>query len=202
VPDEQAPPTIPEADLDSEQLKLYFNQIDQGYALSLVNQTFNKYETDRTTNHDYRWNNNDTLYWGWVQPKVWEGTNIARSSLSHQLVFDQLESALPSINSALFAGGGEDWFQVLPEIGATPQDARQVQAALDSPTKAIGIVDYATVADFANSFIFSGGSSIQQKQTDIDRLGNRISLSYTYPGDYELRDLFKPNYENDLQIPD
>jgi hypothetical protein len=50
-------------------------------------------------------------------------------------------------------------------------------------------VEYGTVADFANTFIFSGGASLQQKQTDVDYYGNRISLSYTYPNDYPNEEL-------------
>ena len=80
----------------------------------------------------------------------------------------------------------------VPQLGASAPGntnlkvwSRDVRPETDSPTKAVIIVQYKTVADYANSFIFSIGSSIQQTQTDVDRLGNRISLSYTYPGDYE-----------------
>ena len=61
---------------------------------------------------------------------------------------------------------------------------RSYSMVRDTPSACYIDVDYKTVADYANSFIFSGGSSIQQKQTDVDRLGNRIQLSWTYPSDY------------------
>lgn len=61
---------------------------------------------------------------------------------------------------------------------------RSYEMVRDTPSAAMVTVDYKTVADWANSFIFSGGSSIQQRQTDVDRLGNRIQLSWTYPADY------------------
>lgn len=80
----------------------------------------------------------------------------------------------------------------VPQLGHSPTGnanlkvwSREVRMEPGCTTKASVIIQYKTVADYANSFIFSGGSSIQQKQTDVDRLGNRISLSYTYPGDYE-----------------
>jgi len=62
---------------------------------------------------------------------------------------------------------------------------RTYEMVRDTPTAAMVTVDYKTVADWANSFVFSGGSSIQQRQTDVDRLGNRIILSWTYPSDYK-----------------
>lgn len=66
---------------------------------------------------------------------------------------------------------------------------RQYEMVQDTPSAAMVTVEYKTVADWANSFIFSGGASIQQRQTDVDRLGNRISLSYTYPSDYPDQEL-------------
>jgi len=66
---------------------------------------------------------------------------------------------------------------------------RSYQMVQDTPSAAIIDVEYKTVADVASSFIFSGGSSIQQKQTDVDRLGNRIQLSWTYPADYPDQNL-------------
>lgn len=61
---------------------------------------------------------------------------------------------------------------------------REYSTVPDTPSSAYVDVQYATVADWANSFVFSLGGSIQQKQTDVDRLGNRIQLSWTYPSDY------------------
>jgi hypothetical protein len=66
---------------------------------------------------------------------------------------------------------------------------REYSMVQDTPSAGYVDVQYATVADYANSFIFSGGSSIQQKQTDVDRLGNRIQLSWTYPSDYPDEDV-------------
>lgn len=99
------------------------------YALSLSNQTYWAYETFRTMNHDRRWNTHDSLYYGYVPPRVWDGTNIARSSLSMPIVFDQVEAALPVISQAIF-GIGPEWFQVEAEPGTNPADAREIQDAL------------------------------------------------------------------------
>lgn len=66
---------------------------------------------------------------------------------------------------------------------------RTVRPVQDSPTKCYVICEYKTVADWANSFVFSGGSQTSQIQTDVDFYGNRIALSYTYPNDYPVTEL-------------
>ena len=58
-----------------------------------------------------------------------------------------------------------------------------------TPTSVRVVVEYETVADYRNSFIFSGGASLNQVQTDVDIYGNKISLSYTYPNDYHIEAL-------------
>jgi len=129
---ETAPPTLPAVNLESEDLRLLQESVTDQYALQEVLQNFFKYETFRTLNHDRRWNNNDSLYWGWVPPKVWEGTGIPRSSLGMPLVFDQILSALPFINAAVTANGDDDWFSVdaeFDEIGEQKR-GRQIKAVL------------------------------------------------------------------------
>ncbi|GAF97365.1 unnamed protein product, partial [marine sediment metagenome] len=64
-------------------------------ALAMVNETFRHYENFRFTNHDRRWNTHDGLYWGFVKPRNWEGTKIARASLPNPIAFDHIQTALP-----------------------------------------------------------------------------------------------------------
>lgn len=129
---EIAPPTLPAVNLESEDLRLLQEAVTDQYALQEMLQNFFKYETFRTLNHDRRWNNNDSLYWGWVPPKVWEGTGIPRSSLGMPLVFDQILSALPFINAAVTANGDEDWFSVDAEFDEEGQQkrGRQIKSVL------------------------------------------------------------------------
>ena len=61
---------------------------------------------------------------------------------------------------------------------------RTVSPIQSSPTQARIVCEYKTIADWTNSFIFSGGTTMEQTQTDVDYYGNRIALSYTYPNDY------------------
>lgn len=126
MPYEQLPPQVPHVSLEDEPLKLGAQQITDSYALQTVNQTFWQFEWFRSQNHDKRWNAHDALYYGWVPQKVWDGTQIPRSSLGRPIVFDQVEAALPSISAAIFSPG-PDWFQVEPMPGADPKEARQIQ---------------------------------------------------------------------------
>ena len=75
---------------------------------------------------------------------------------------------------------------------------RTVRPVTGSPTKAEITCEYKTVADWANSFIFSGGTSVNQTTTDVDFYGNRISLSYTYPGDYPVKELQDETYTTSI----
>lgn len=128
MPNQEAPPLLREANLGSEPLKTAAQSIDDSYALAVVNQTFAHYEMWRRNNHDTRWQLNDMLYFGQVEKKVWEGTNVPRASLSQPIVFDQIEAALPAIKQALFPGG--EWFDVRAEKGSTGKEAREVQEHL------------------------------------------------------------------------
>lgn len=122
-------PKIQEANLEEEPLKLPSDVFSDAYALATVRQTFYQYEWFRQQNHDKRFNAHDALYFGWIPPKVWEGTSTPRSSLSmSSITFGQIEAAIPAILQALFTDNR--WFDVEPEPGNSPQEARQIQAHL------------------------------------------------------------------------
>ena len=126
MPEEKPVPYTQPADLESEPLQLDSAALSKNYALALVMSTFHQAENFRVNNHDRRWNVHDELYFGWVPPKVWEGTNVPRAAISNQIVFDQVESLIPSVTQALFNTGPE-WFQVEPEKGTTLDESRQIQ---------------------------------------------------------------------------
>lgn len=131
MPQERVAPQIQPLDLDgaSTPLKLALDQINEQYALTLVNETFSKYEQWRTINHDPRWRVHDMLYCAYVPPRVWPGTQIPRSSLPNPVVFEQIETALPQIVQSIFAD--KDWFGVNAEKGTKPEDARAVKSYLN-----------------------------------------------------------------------
>lgn len=108
-------------------------------------------------------------------------------SFSTQYMVDGLDNTYAdarTLQEALSASGVPALGDKAPGNTNLAVHQRSVDMLQDSTTKARVTIDYKTVADYANSFLFSGGSSIQQKQTDVDRLGNRIQLSWTYPADY------------------
>jgi len=72
---------------------------------------------------------------------------------------------------------------------------RTVRPIESKATSCEVVVEYKTVADFQNSFIFSGGTATTQHQTDVDIFGNRIKLSYTYPSNYPVEELRNQTYD-------
>lgn len=94
-----------------------------GYALERVVQDFNLAENYRSMNHDWRFRNADELYLAWMNQKYWEGTRIPRSSLGIYLIFEQVESMLPKVVSAIFSNG-PDWFECDPMPTTTLDQAR------------------------------------------------------------------------------
>jgi hypothetical protein len=116
-------------DFESGPLKLPGQQIDTTYALNLVQQTFNVYETFRTQNHDRRWTGHDSLYSAWLPQKYWTGTPTPRASWSYPIVFDQIEAALPVLMQSIFSG--QDYFQVQSENSSSQQEARDVHDHMD-----------------------------------------------------------------------
>jgi hypothetical protein len=128
MPEERQAPVLQEANLEADQLKLGLRQIADEYALAVVKQTFWNYERFRQNNHDNRWVTHDSLYFGWVPQKNWEGTTVPRSSLGMPISFGQIESSFPKISQSVFRS--PEWFDVEPEPGGSPQEAGAIQAHL------------------------------------------------------------------------
>ena len=98
------------------------------FALKIAVQDFNAAEVFRNQNHDWRWRTHFSLYEGYCEQKMWEGTRIPRSSLPIYLCFEQVESMLPKILSAIFSD--QPWFQADPGPGTTAAEAREVRDLL------------------------------------------------------------------------
>ena len=128
MPESREPNQLPDVNPENEPFVFSPEQLNDALALKIVTTTFSTYESWRTSNHDSRWNDADSLYSGYVPPKVCEGTTVPRANLPYQISFDQIESAFPSIMQALFAD--EDWFEVVSEPGVPADDAKQVQMAM------------------------------------------------------------------------
>ncbi len=129
MPNATPPPYLQETELGSAPIKLLLDSMDQSYALGTVNQSMQRAEAWRQSNHDPRWRVHDMLYYGVVEQKKWLGTDIPRSAISAPIVFDQVETAFPKIMQALF--GGEQWFDLTSISGVDPAVVRKMQRALE-----------------------------------------------------------------------
>lgn len=140
MPQERVPDTIQPVNLESVPFVHSYEPMNTKYALELVNKTFNHYETNRQQNHEDRWLIQESLYLGWLPPKVWDNTSVPRASLAQPITFEQIETALPVIYNAIFEQS-DKWF----EIEATPgMDPKQAQAIEDYLCYALDDVsDYA-----------------------------------------------------------
>ncbi len=91
------------------------------FAAKIAIQDFQKAEAYRSANQDWRWRTSDELYQSWVVQKYWDGSKIPRASIGVFVAFEQIESMLPKIMSALFAD--TPWFQADPLFGTSAADA-------------------------------------------------------------------------------
>jgi hypothetical protein len=103
-------------------------------ALKVVLRDFSAAETYRMQNHDWRWRNADQTYLAWVTQKFWEGTQIPRASLQVHQAFQQIESLLPQVMSAIFQGDLD--IEALPsKPGTTIEQALLVKQLLQYQLK-------------------------------------------------------------------
>lgn len=80
------------------------------YARSVVRSDFGYAEAYRTHAHDWRYRNASELYLAWAGQRYWDGTRVPRSSLGIYVVFEQVESMLPKIVSALCDTEGYNFY--------------------------------------------------------------------------------------------
>src|SRR4051812_39087655 len=66
---------------ERENPKLPTEQWSDTYAKNIALGDFQKAESYRSANHDWRFRISDQLYLAWTQRKTWEGTKIPRSSV-------------------------------------------------------------------------------------------------------------------------
>ena len=91
------------------------------FAVKIVCRDFDYAEQYRTQNADWRWRTANELYQAWVQQKYWEGSKVPRASLGVFVAFEQIESMLPKLMSAIFSDN--PWFQAEALGGTTPAQA-------------------------------------------------------------------------------
>lgn len=124
------------------------------YAARIVSSDFQKAEAYRTQNQDWRMRNADELYLAWTGTKYWEGTRVPRSSLGFYVAYEQIESLLPSVMSAVFSGYPP--FDVEPEPTSTWQQAEQIKQLVTYQMDQTGAKEEVRKV-FKDSFIYGNG---------------------------------------------
>lgn len=100
---------------------------DDGLASKIALNDFQRMESYRTINHDYRFRESDRLYVAWKERKTWEGTKIPRSSLGIFIGLEQIEALLPSVVLSLFPDNNRLPFEAEPTPGTTVEQAKAVR---------------------------------------------------------------------------
>jgi hypothetical protein len=124
------------------------------YAAKIVTSDFQKAENYRTQNQDWRMRNADELYLAWTGTKYWEGTRQPRSSLGFYVAYEQIESLLPSVMSAVFAGYPP--FDVEPEPTSTWEQAELVKDLVTYQLDRAGAKEQVRKI-FKSAFIYGNG---------------------------------------------
>ena len=124
------------------------------YAAKIVVSDFQKAEAYRTQNQDWRMRNADELYLAWTGTKYWEGTRVPRSSLGFYVAYEQIESLLPSVMSAVFSGYPP--FDVEPEGVTTWEQAELNKNLITHQMDQAGVKEEVRKV-FKDSFIYGNG---------------------------------------------
>jgi len=118
-------PVSPPQQVNLETEPYQWQELEDKYANQLVVQTFAEYERGRRT-HEERWADAENLYFGLVEQRYWEGTQIPRSSLAVRIAFDQVEAAHPLIVEALL-NHYPTFFDTQALPGSNPSDAAKIR---------------------------------------------------------------------------
>lgn len=84
-------------------------------ARTIVQSDFAHAEYFRTHNYDWRYRNATELYEAWQPQRFWDGTRVPRSSIGIWVVFEQVESMLPKVVSALSATDNYHFYPLQPD---------------------------------------------------------------------------------------
>ncbi len=107
---------------ESDKITTPDQEWSDSFALKVAVEDFHRAENYRTQNHDWRWQNADALYLGYVAQKYWEGTKIPRANIPVFVAYEQVEALTPRVMQALF--GDNPWFEANAMGKTTPAAAR------------------------------------------------------------------------------
>lgn len=169
MPKLEYPPELEKLNLEEEPYAFSQKDISDAYALTQVMRTFEHYEMFRRT-HDARWNLNDKLYYAYVEPKVWPGSNVPRASIGSHLIFEQIMAIYPSIAQAMFSD--PEWFTLEAGFGGDPQAIRAQKAhleyALEFSAAARGTsTDNQFMLGFLSALLYGNGGVMVEYNADL-----------------------------------
>lgn len=148
---------------ERENPKLPTEKWTDTYAKNIALGDFQKAESYRTVNHDWRFRISDQLYLAWTQRKTWEGTKIPRSSVGIFLALEQIEALLPTVVLSLFPDNNRLPFDVEPEPSSNPAQASAVRDLiswqlqdLGEPGKYLSLREISRRA-YKQSYIYGNG---------------------------------------------
>ena len=136
---------------------------DDRRAAQIALADFQKAESYRTANHDWRFRTSDQLYLAWKQRRTWEGTKIPKSSMGIFISLEQIEALLPNVVGALFPDNCQLPFDVEPRPSSTIDEANAVRNLLQYQLQDLGDVGkYMTMREicrraFKQSLIYGNG---------------------------------------------
>lgn len=148
---------------ERERPKLPTEKWSDTYAAQVALGDFQRAESYRTQNHDWRFRISDQLYLAWTQRRTWEGTKIPRSSVGIFLALEQIEALLPNVVLSLFPDNNRLPFDAEPQPGTTVAQAQAVRDLiawqlqdLGEPGKYLSLREIARRA-YKQSYIYGNG---------------------------------------------
>lgn len=130
MPEQVLPQQYDYRALDASDAPLWMpgDPMPQSEALTLVKETFERIQAWRTYNCDPRWRLNEWLYYGYVPPRVWEGSSVPRASFPVNVSFDQVEAAHAKLTNELLTS--DELLTVFPTGPTKPSEVVAIRDRL------------------------------------------------------------------------
>lgn len=117
---------------DPEVIKVAPDKWSDELAKQIVIHDYERANLWRRQNKDMRWNEDERLLNANLIQRIWEGTNIPRSSLGIKVIWQQIESLMPHLMSAIFTSSDGIWFDCYPRPGTDPNQAMMTRELLSA----------------------------------------------------------------------
>lgn len=123
-----APPKPPDLDV----IKVAPAEWTDDIAKRIVVHDYERANLWMRQNKYMRWSEDERLLNSNLIQRIWEGTNIPRSSLGIKVIWQQVESVLPHLMDAIFTSTDGIWFETFPRPGTDVQQAMDTRELLSA----------------------------------------------------------------------